>query len=112
MSKPKSLFTGRWLVGSVDQWNVNYTEGEGPALIEFGADAAFLMKMRSEASSRIAWCPGSGVSGDTVEFQVREGGKLSRTRSSLSLSSNHTRQRRWCLWLLPIVWRATTASTI
>jgi hypothetical protein len=32
--------------------------------------------MRNELQYRIEWCPCSGVSGDTVELQVREeGGK-------------------------------------
>jgi hypothetical protein len=31
-----------------------------------------LTKMRDELQYRIEWCPCSGVSGDTVELQVRE----------------------------------------
>ena len=31
-----------------------------------------LTKMRNELQYRIEWCPCSGVSGDTVELQVRE----------------------------------------
>jgi hypothetical protein len=35
-----------------------------------------LTKMRNELQYRIEWCPCSGVSGDTVELQVRaEGGR-------------------------------------
>ena len=35
-----------------------------------------LTKMRNEFQYRIEWCPCSGVSGDTVELQVRdEGGR-------------------------------------
>ena len=33
-----------------------------------------LTKMRDELPYRIEWCPCSGVSGDTVQLQVREGG--------------------------------------
>jgi hypothetical protein len=33
-----------------------------------------LTKMRNELQYRIEWCPCSGVSGDTVELQVREEG--------------------------------------
>jgi hypothetical protein len=33
-----------------------------------------LTKMRDELQYRIEWCPCSGVSGDTVELQVREEG--------------------------------------
>ncbi len=31
-----------------------------------------LTKMRNELQYRIEWCPCSGVSGDTVELQVKE----------------------------------------
>lgn len=33
-----------------------------------------LTKMRNELQYRIEWCPCSGVSGDTVELQVEQGG--------------------------------------
>jgi hypothetical protein len=33
-----------------------------------------LTKMRNELQYRIEWCPCSGVSGDTVELQVKEAG--------------------------------------
>ncbi len=36
-----------------------------------------LAKMRNELQYRIEWCPCSGVSGDTVELQVREDGSRS-----------------------------------
>jgi hypothetical protein len=38
MAKSKSLFTGRWRIISMDTWDVDYMEDEGPAFIEFGAD--------------------------------------------------------------------------
>jgi len=34
----ESPFTGRWRIVSMDQWDVDYMEQEGPAIIEFGAD--------------------------------------------------------------------------
>jgi hypothetical protein len=33
-----SPFTGRWRIVSTDEWDGDYTEEEGPAFIEFGAD--------------------------------------------------------------------------
>jgi len=36
--KPKSPFTGRWHIVSMDAWDVDDMEEEGPAFIEFGAD--------------------------------------------------------------------------
>ena len=36
--KQESPFTGRWQIASMDEWDVDYMEEEGPAFIEFGAD--------------------------------------------------------------------------
>jgi hypothetical protein len=36
--KQESPFTGRWQIASMDEWDVNYVDEEGPAFIEFGAD--------------------------------------------------------------------------
>ena len=36
--KQESPFTGRWRIISMDEWDVDYMEEEGPAFIEFGAD--------------------------------------------------------------------------
>ena len=36
--KQESSFTGRWQIVSMDEWDVDYMEEEGPAFIEFGAD--------------------------------------------------------------------------
>jgi hypothetical protein len=36
--KPKSTFRGRWRIVSMDEWDVDYVEEEGPAFIEFEAD--------------------------------------------------------------------------
>jgi hypothetical protein len=36
--KPGSPFRGRWQIASMDGWDVDYVEEEGPAFIEFGAD--------------------------------------------------------------------------
>ena len=36
--KHESPFTGRWHIASMDEWDVDYMEEEGPAFIEFGAD--------------------------------------------------------------------------
>jgi hypothetical protein len=36
--KQQSPFTGRWHIISMDEWDVEYMEEEGPAFIEFGAD--------------------------------------------------------------------------
>lgn len=33
-----SPFMGRWQIVSMDEWDVEYVEEEGPAFIEFGAD--------------------------------------------------------------------------
>jgi hypothetical protein len=38
MAKSKPLFTGRWRIVSMDEWDVDSVEEEGPAFIEFGAD--------------------------------------------------------------------------
>ena len=35
--KQDSPFTGRWQIASMDAWDVDYVEEEGPAFIEFGA---------------------------------------------------------------------------
>jgi hypothetical protein len=35
---PTTSFTGRWRIVSMDEWDMDYVEGEGPAFIEFGAD--------------------------------------------------------------------------
>ena len=35
---PASPFTGRWHIVSMDEWEVDYMEEEGPAFIEFGSD--------------------------------------------------------------------------
>jgi hypothetical protein len=35
--KPGSPFTGRWQIVSMDEWDVDWMEEEGPAFIEFGA---------------------------------------------------------------------------
>jgi hypothetical protein len=37
-AKPPNPFTGRWRIVSMDRWDVDYVEEEGPAFIEFGAD--------------------------------------------------------------------------
>ena len=36
--KQQSPFTGRWRIVSMDEWDVDYVDGEGPAFIEFGTD--------------------------------------------------------------------------
>jgi hypothetical protein len=36
--QPASPFTGRWRIISMDEWDVDDVEEEGPAFIEFGAD--------------------------------------------------------------------------
>jgi hypothetical protein len=36
--KQQSPLTGRWRIVSMDAWDVEYVEAEGPAFIEFGAD--------------------------------------------------------------------------
>jgi hypothetical protein len=36
--KHESPFTGRWQIASMDEWDVDYVEEEGPALIAFGTD--------------------------------------------------------------------------
>ena len=38
MSKTKPPFRGRWHIVSMDEWNVDDMQKEGPAFIEFGAD--------------------------------------------------------------------------
>jgi hypothetical protein len=35
---PKSAFTGRWHVVSMDEWDVDYVNEKGPAFIEFEAN--------------------------------------------------------------------------
>src|SRR5262249_12971741 len=37
-SMPKCPLTGRWRIVSMDEWDVDDMEEEGPAFIEFGAD--------------------------------------------------------------------------
>jgi hypothetical protein len=34
----QSPFAGRWRILSIEQWDVDYMEEEGPAFIEFGAE--------------------------------------------------------------------------
>ena len=36
--KQQSPLTGRWRIVSMDEWDVDYVDGEGPAFIEFGTD--------------------------------------------------------------------------
>ena len=56
---------GKWLARHIGS-SVGQVEVTAPTREEA------LTKMRDELQYRIEWCPCSGVSGDTVELQVRE----------------------------------------
>jgi hypothetical protein len=56
------------MVGSPHQFGTRQCRGFGTSRDEA------LTKMRNELQYRIEWCPCSGVSGDTVELQVKETG--------------------------------------
>ena len=54
-------------------WRVRHSSPDlGTVEVSAGAREDALTKMRNELQYRIEWCPCSGVSGDTVELQVRE----------------------------------------
>jgi hypothetical protein len=61
------LANGKWLVKHI---------GSSTGQVEITAPTReeALTKMRNELQYRIELCPCSGVSGDTVVLQVREGG--------------------------------------
>lgn len=63
MAKPtKSPFTGRWRIVSMDEWEVDYVEEEGPAFIEFGADQMGEFQV--------------GLTSGNIDYSVTEGGGL------------------------------------
>jgi hypothetical protein len=59
------LLSGKWLAGHTGS-STGHVEITAPTREEA------LTKMRDELQYRIEWCPRSGASRDTVEFQVRE----------------------------------------
>jgi hypothetical protein len=61
------LAGGKWLARHAGS-SVGQVEVTAPSRDEA------LTKLRNELQYRIEWCPCSGVSGDTVELQVREEG--------------------------------------
>ena len=61
------LANGKWLA-----WHTGSFTGQVEVLAPTREEA--LTKMRDELQYRIEWCPCSGVSGPTVELQVREEG--------------------------------------
>jgi hypothetical protein len=61
------LTNGNWLAQHTGS-SVGQVEVTAPTREEA------LTKMRNELQYRIEWCPCSGVSGSTVELQVREEG--------------------------------------
>lgn len=55
------------------QWRARHTSTElGDADIAASTREEALTKLQNELQYRIEWCPCSGVSGDTVELDVRE----------------------------------------
>jgi hypothetical protein len=63
------LSDGKWLARHLGS-SVGQVEVTAPTREEA------LTKLRNELQYRIEWCPCSGVSGDTVELQVREAGGM------------------------------------
>ena len=58
--KQGSPFTGRWQIASMDEWDVDYMEEEGPAFIEYGADQMGEFQF--------------GLTSDNIDYRITERG--------------------------------------
>jgi hypothetical protein len=56
--KHEPTFTGRWRIVSMDQWDVDYMEQEGPAIIEFGAEQTGEFRF--------------GITSGTIDYRITE----------------------------------------
>jgi hypothetical protein len=66
----KALCTVRFWDG---QWRARHSSADlGNAEVAASSREEALTKLQNELQYRIEWCPCSGVSGDTVELDVRE----------------------------------------